>query len=141
MSDLFLVQRIWDETKIASFFLLDKEIINAIPLSFIPSEDRLIWHYEKSRAYLVRSGYRMALKEKLVDWGSSTDQFSRWWRNLWKLVIPPKIKCFIWKILHNAFPTSENLVNKNIPIQLGCKLRECLVLLLECTKFKTLLNN
>ena len=37
--DLFLIQRVWDETKINQHFLpVDREIIKAISLSFFPSE-------------------------------------------------------------------------------------------------------
>ena len=64
----------------------------------------------------------MALKERLVGYGPSLDRLHRWWNFLWKLNIPPKIKLFIWKVFHNAFSSSENLLKQGISIDPRCKL-------------------
>ena len=73
----------------------------------------------------MRSGYILTFKEKLSGCGPSRDQLGRWWKCLWKLVIHLKIKVFMWKIFHNAFSSSENLVRRNIHIECGCKLCDC----------------
>ena len=59
------------------------------------------------------------------DWGLVRISWAGGERILGNLEIPPKIKYFIWKIFHNAFPTSENLVNEKSPIQPDCKLHAC----------------
>ncbi|KAL5832174.1 hypothetical protein ACOSQ4_017528 [Xanthoceras sorbifolium] len=59
--------------------------------------DSLIWHFDKSGEYSVKSGYRVAAQEKLSLSGSSSSPDSKWWLALWNLNIPPKIKIFIWK--------------------------------------------
>ncbi|KAL5546402.1 hypothetical protein UlMin_006089 [Ulmus minor] len=45
-----------------------------------------------------------------------------WWNALWASEIPPKIKIFWWRIVHNIIPTSWNLRNNHIPASLECKL-------------------
>ena len=64
----------------------------------------------------------MVLKKRLVGESPSSNRLKSWWTNLWKLQIPPKLKCFLWKVYHNAFPSSENLVKRNVPIDPSCKL-------------------
>ncbi|KAK6146669.1 hypothetical protein DH2020_020538 [Rehmannia glutinosa] len=56
--------------------------------------DSIIWHYEKSGIYSVRSGYRLALKVVMLEDPSTIDTSSVWWRKMWKPRIPSKIKIF-----------------------------------------------
>ncbi|XP_023633818.1 uncharacterized protein LOC111829312 [Capsella rubella] len=39
---------------------------------------------------------------------------------IWSLHVPPKIKHFWWKVLHNALPVTGNLALRNIKIQKEC---------------------
>ena len=41
---------------------------------------------------------------------------------MWAAPIPPKIKIFWWKLLHNSIPTSWNRSNNHIPVNLECKI-------------------
>ena len=59
-------------------------------------DDSLLWHFEKSGSYTVKSGYRLSrliqfrddpLSSKLVDW----------WKSLWSFQIPARVKIFVWK--------------------------------------------
>ena len=63
----------------------------------------------------------MALKERLVGCGPSSNRLCRWWNSLWKPDIPPQIKLFIGKV-HNSFSSSHNLVKRGISIDTKCKL-------------------
>ncbi|KAL5572076.1 hypothetical protein UlMin_021673 [Ulmus minor] len=48
-----------------------------------------------------------------------------WWNALWSSTIPPKVKIFWWRILHNIIPTSWNSRNNYIHVTLSCGLCEC----------------
>ncbi|KAK6121388.1 hypothetical protein DH2020_044870 [Rehmannia glutinosa] len=55
----------WDISAINNIFWpCDREEILKIPLGRENSEDTLIWHYEKSGIYSVRSGYRVAIAHR-----------------------------------------------------------------------------
>ncbi|KAL5564839.1 hypothetical protein UlMin_028003 [Ulmus minor] len=44
------------------------------------------------------------------------------WNYLWQSTIPPKIKIFWWRALHNIIPTSWNLKVHHVPAELKCSL-------------------
>lgn len=39
---------------------------------------------------------------------------------LWQLEVPPKVKLFIWKALHNTLPSISNLVSRGMEIENQC---------------------
>ena len=45
-----------------------------------------------------------------------------WWKFLWRLRIPPKVKLFIWKAVHNWIPTAINLISHGIKIDPLCRI-------------------
>ena len=54
--DLFLVQGVWNDATLSWLFLpVNGDIVKVIPLSFTPTNDRLIWNYEKCEEYFVWS--------------------------------------------------------------------------------------
>ncbi|KAL5767157.1 hypothetical protein ACOSQ2_013940 [Xanthoceras sorbifolium] len=96
----------WDLAKLDQVFVAaDRDSILEIPLSLGDCADSLIWHFDKTGEYSVKSGYRVAAQEKLSLSGSSSSPDSKWWLALWNLNIPPKIKIFIWRVCHNAIPS------------------------------------
>lgn len=42
------------------------------------------------------------------------------WKKLWSLVIPPKVKNFIWRSLQNCIPTLDNLRKKHVEVYPIC---------------------
>ncbi|KAL5556882.1 hypothetical protein UlMin_039118 [Ulmus minor] len=81
--------------------------------------DTLLWHYDKSGHYTVRSGYWLANKGRSVP-SSSTVSLNSWWKRLWRLRVPAKIRIFIWKAFYNWIPSSVNLANHGVPSQKRC---------------------
>lgn len=82
-------------------------------------QDCWIWHYDKRGQYTVKSGYKMGMMLRQVASSSSTCD-PTWWRKLWKLKIPNKIKHFVWKSFHHAIPTMVNLGHHHVPVGYGC---------------------
>ncbi|KAL5767312.1 hypothetical protein ACOSQ2_014095 [Xanthoceras sorbifolium] len=97
-----------------------QDSILEIPLSLGDCADSLIWHFDKTGEYSVKSGYRVAAQEKLSLSGSSSSPDSKWWLALWNLNIPPKIKIFIWRVCHNAIPSLCNLCSRKIVVDPCC---------------------
>ncbi|KAF4351883.1 hypothetical protein G4B88_030378 [Cannabis sativa] len=62
------------------------------------SEDRLIWHFAKNGEYNVRSGYITALNGRVFEENSNTESIKKWWKHMWSLRVPPKVKQFLWKL-------------------------------------------
>nr|POF15765.1 putative ribonuclease h protein [Quercus suber] len=90
--------------------------IKAIPLSWTEQEDRLIWPDNHDGEYLVKSGYQMLCKEANSSAASSSDSSHRsaFWKRLWKLHVPNKIKFFLWRVCSNTLPTKDNLKKRKI---------------------------
>lgn len=76
-----------------------------IPLGITQHEDELSWPHEKYVTYTVRSWYVVVAETRDIN---NTMEPSLW-MNIWNLQVPQKIKQFMWKFAHNAFPMKSNL--------------------------------
>lgn len=57
----------------------------------------------------------------VVETGSSaSDRSVEWWKFLWNLRIPNKVRIFIWRACQNLIPTSLNLAKRGIPCNDFC---------------------
>lgn len=97
-----------------NFSQLDVERISTIPLSYYCSQDRLIWHYDTSGIYSVKSGFHLASTLADASHESTSTDFKSWWRYFWSLRLPQKVKIFAWKILHNALPVASALHKRQV---------------------------
>ena len=89
-------------------------------------DDGLGWAHERSGQYSVRSSYRllkMEQSERETDVAnepsSSCEAF--WWRKLWKLKIPPKIRIFWWRSIHNYLPSKQELKRRHVTQEDFCE--------------------
>nr|KYP34281.1 Putative ribonuclease H protein At1g65750 family [Cajanus cajan] len=71
-------------------------------------QDSRLWTLDSSGCFSVRSGYRA-----LMDRGSSS-QLPNVAAIAWDIKVPPKVKCFIWRLFMGALPTKENLLRRNV---------------------------
>ena len=114
----------WNYSLIDSLF--DKEEANqilSIPVS-LGVKDRLIWHFNSSGEYSVKSGYWNAIRLQGRGQVSSSEVTTLWWRTLWGLAVPPKVKVFMWKASLNWIPTQCNLAAHGIPLSTLCPICE-----------------
>ena len=89
----------WDAKFIMQLFGEDEaKVILKILVGSMEHEDILIWHYTKDGEYTVKSGYKttMVLKEE-VECSNPAASLS-WWRSLWKLKVPLKVKKIVWRV-------------------------------------------
>ncbi|KAL5577921.1 hypothetical protein UlMin_019620 [Ulmus minor] len=97
-----------------AFLLLDPP---PLPSDF---RDVLIWHHTRDGEYSVKSGYKSALT--LVDNAecSKPHAIKNWWKSLWQLKIPPKIRNFAWRLCKGWLPSAAKLHGRGMNIDLSC---------------------
>ncbi|XP_028084227.1 uncharacterized protein LOC114285386 [Camellia sinensis] len=92
------------------------EAIRLIPIAMDNTADSLVWHFESKGEYSVRSGYSTA-STKVSSGFSSPPSFSfqppkNFWKLLWALKVPPKLKNFWWRVYNNGLTTKVNLYRR-----------------------------
>lgn len=105
----------WDKEKLfENFILLDADAICKIPIGR-GAEDGWAWAPEKNGQFSVRSAYRtlLALKRQ-GEYASTSLQEHGFWRKLWRMEVPPKIRNFWWRVIHGFIPCQEVLRNRHI---------------------------
>ena len=101
------------------FYPPEAYLIKSLPLSLIPQPDTLVWRPEKSGCYSVKSGYKLLYELDTIR-SQATDSQKSFWKSIWKLKVPGKIKHFLWKACTNSLPTKENLLKWKILQESGC---------------------
>ena len=107
--------RSWDIELLAGIFApIEAALIQKIPLSPINVEDKLIWPHVPSGVYSVKSGYRFLAKEKAGsrDTPQAQTDSPNFWRRIWGLSVPNKVKNFLWRACKEALPVKSNLVRR-----------------------------
>ncbi|KAL5820844.1 hypothetical protein ACOSQ3_022726 [Xanthoceras sorbifolium] len=66
--------------------------------------------------YSVKSGYRVGCSLGDDASPSNMKPTKSWWKFLWCLKIPSKIKIFIWKACHHWLPTLLSLTKRGIKV-------------------------
>ena len=118
----------WDIDVLCQWFLpKDRDVILGIPLSTTSTSDRLVWAENKSRKFIVKSTYTLALEEqKKSDMAEYSNGMARrmLWKAIWKLHLPQKIKHFTWKASQDILASKENLAKRKIMLDGVCELYE-----------------
>lgn len=107
----------WEEDLILDVFeRRDANIILSIPLN---NDGKDSWYQrrEKLGDYSVKSAYLM-LQEDIRNHSSNAN--SGFWRKLWNLKIPPKLKNFLWRTTSNCIPTKDLLRQKWVQVNAEC---------------------
>ncbi|CAL1377377.1 unnamed protein product [Linum trigynum] len=114
----------WSDDKLGQWFDPPTcSAIKAIPLPRQNVTDKLIWHNTADRVFSVKSAYHLdvELDRRRGEWRSSPSWMDKpSWIRVWKAKIPPKLKVVVWKILNRALPTTEELIEKKVPVLPRC---------------------
>ncbi|KAL4337982.1 hypothetical protein AHAS_Ahas12G0164600 [Arachis hypogaea] len=75
------------------------------------TEDIVTWSKEKNECYSVTSGYTLAFQfyHAPVEFFPEQCRRREVWSSIWKLKCQPKIKIFLWKVMHEGLPVKERL--------------------------------
>ncbi|KAK2638558.1 hypothetical protein Ddye_026353 [Dipteronia dyeriana] len=71
-----------------SFSLEEADVILGFPPCYSDLLDRLLWYFEKSSGFSVRSGYWLARNSLSRPSCSGLSGFESWWNFFWKIHLP-----------------------------------------------------
>ena len=106
-----------------SIFIPSKaQLIKSIPVYLSAQRDFLVWPHSRTGMYQVRSRYHLLCESQGNEVASSsdTDGQRKFWKSLWKLNIPNKVKFFLWRACTDSIPTMLNLCKQKIVPSLAC---------------------
>lgn len=81
----------------------DAEVILKFRLSVNPRVESLLWHCDKNGLLTVKNAYRLALST--MEQPSCSIGPLGWWKRLWSLRLPSKVRIFCWKACRGILPT------------------------------------
>jgi len=88
----------------------EAEAIKNIPLSSTNQMDVLVWPFTPFGNYSVKSGYWFLFENSAQP--QRADQDSGFWKKIWSLEVPSKIKNFVWRASREALPVKVNLCRR-----------------------------
>ena len=95
------------------FLPYEVDIILGISLSFQRPPDRIAWAHTPSGMFSTSNAYKLivlgASTSTSTAGSSNLDNQRKFWKGLWQLRVPNKIKLFVWRAYNDALPTMENL--------------------------------
>jgi len=115
----------WKANQINQSFLpYEARLILSIPLSIKLPTDCLIWSHSSSGCFNARSAYKLLISNALASNASSLDPNPHkiFWRGIWKLRVPSKVKHFVWRASNNALPTMDNLLYYKVLLFATCNI-------------------
>ncbi|XP_068328277.1 uncharacterized protein [Pyrus communis] len=99
------------------------------PLGDLSRNDRLIWDLSKNGTYSVKSGYRWLQGRSLARRDKRRPSVrgvpKAFWKGIWKLEVPPKLRHFLWLTVHNCLPTREALHRRRSSLTSTCPICCC----------------
>ncbi|WOL10644.1 hypothetical protein Cni_G19403 [Canna indica] len=111
--------RLWNTTAVCALF--PPTVADTILKINIPTwHDKWVWHYNTNGAYTVASGYHLSESMSLHLSSSTSAIPSFRWRSIWKLKVPPRVKVFLWRLMHDCLPLKDGLRHQQIVIHDTC---------------------
>ncbi|KAA3477623.1 reverse transcriptase [Gossypium australe] len=97
------------------------EKISRIPLAVESHDDRLAWRGEPSGEFTICSAYKLLQSIEMDPraYAVQTD-YKKFYKKLWLLNLPTKIKITTWKISWNYLPTRINMQYKKLSNNVIC---------------------
>ncbi|KAL4272634.1 hypothetical protein GQ457_13G013290 [Hibiscus cannabinus] len=103
--------------------LLDEEQtsrICSILLSKTSCPYEIIWLFDGSECYRVKSGYTLLMDDQCSNSELAYASLSRFYIALWSANFPSKIKITMWKIVNGFLPMLDNLYNRRLVVNSLC---------------------
>ena len=114
----------WKFELIQDMFLpFEADTILNMPLSYNLLEDKLIWTGNRKGDFTINSEYYIAcslVEAEETSESSSGDPRTPFWKKIWHLKIPSKMRIFVWRACMNGLPTRLNLSKRWVNISPMC---------------------
>ena len=108
----------WDISVLQEVFEPDTTLrIQQLPLPNSNANDSVLWKACTNGVFTVKSAYQLACSKRStgVTGSSSTmTQYRKFWKMLWKIKVPNKIKIHLWRACMNALPTALALHRRRV---------------------------
>ena len=108
----------WNREAIYGLFSeWEASVICSIPLPPRPKPDRLFWNDTKTGIFTVKSAYHLQMQaQSAATEGecSSVGKDRKFWKFLWSMSIPPKVKAFLWRACLGILPANELLCRRHL---------------------------
>ncbi|KAH1107756.1 hypothetical protein J1N35_011524 [Gossypium stocksii] len=85
----------------------------------------LVWKHEASGQYSVKSGYRALITDYMLTSSNNyynVETYRDFYKFLWELHIPGKIKIHAWRAINNYVPHNINLSQRLLVVDVVCPL-------------------
>lgn len=99
----------------------------AIPQSSRLPRDKVIWNETKYGVVSVKKSYRVALNlvRNTEEAGMSSGNCGRtFWKVVWGVNVPKKVKQFLWRACTDCLPTKNNFLKESNPEDVLCTMCE-----------------
>ena len=113
----------WNSPLVNQIFLPhEASVICDMPLSTRLPPNCIIWSLTPSGMFTTKSAYNVLVTRNATNHAStsSPERQRQFWRNLWQLRVPNKLKHFAWRACNKALPTLSNLVRRHIATNEVC---------------------
>jgi hypothetical protein len=101
--------------------------VDAVAIQRIPIRSQLAdfqaWEFEKHRSYSGKSAYKLLDRARIGGGAehSASVSINREWKCIWKLKVPPKVRVFWWRVLHEFLPTRQILHFRHVEPIANCE--------------------
>nr|KYP43190.1 Putative ribonuclease H protein At1g65750 family [Cajanus cajan] len=110
----------WDFTSL--YTAIPAELIHSVQRLTVATSslelDHFAWRGDSSGCYTAASGYRF-LTTCLTTEGDEV------WKKLWKLMLPEKVKFFLWQCFHSALPKNQVRADRRLAESGACSRCSC----------------
>ncbi|CAN0907795.1 hypothetical protein LINGRAHAP2_LOCUS24991 [Linum grandiflorum] len=122
--DGLIIEGHWNVDLLNSLFQKHSvQSILSIPLPQTFVSDRFVWSFCRDGKYTAASGYRLshtlASQREGRKFGVELHD-EHLWARLWSLNIQPKLRFFLWKIVHGILPTFDALQSRHLDVPSLC---------------------
>ena len=95
--------------------------IKSIPLGSL-MRDTLVWLGTPTGQFSTRSAYMMQIEAKESMSGSQSNPSRKhtFWKGIWGVSVPHKVKVFMWRACNSALPTKTNLFKRGVVSSCSC---------------------
>ncbi|KAK8546682.1 hypothetical protein V6N12_027456 [Hibiscus sabdariffa] len=94
------------------------------PLLIARLNDEIVWRYDGSGRYSVKSGYKLLRTDQDDEYMQNSNPhmvtLSNFYARVWVVNLPSKIRITMWRIINNFVPTFANMQRRRLNVINSC---------------------
>ncbi|XP_057811629.1 uncharacterized protein LOC131025859 [Salvia miltiorrhiza] len=121
VADFISTDRQWNKDKLSEVFpAFLVPAICTIDIPHEPKSDTFFWGFDEMGRYSIKFGYLCTTDFYTTPENVSSSYDEHWWKKVWSLHVPPKVKHFCWRALNNLVSVDAILASRHIPVSGIC---------------------